>query len=244
MSGGAEQSRRDRVVSILCDQFAEDRIGVEEFETLIDRAHAAQSVTELETLVAGLDMSPSVGSSLLQEPVTQPIQPSAAELPQAPSRKVESPAPHPPAPATSPREQDSVIAVFGGASRRGHWQVARRTRVVAVFGGADIDLREVEFADGVTEVHVVAAWGGVEILVPPDLPVEVAGVAVFGGFEGHGTSQAQVRGASILRVSGLAFMGGVEVKARYPGESARDAKRRRRLERKNRRRALKRVRRG
>ena len=239
-----EQSKRDRVVSILCDQFAEDRIGVEEFEALIDRAHSAKSLTELETLVADLDMSPNATASLLQEPVAQPIQPMPVEPAQAPNPGVESPTPHPVASAALPKEQDTVIAVFGGASRRGHWQIARRTRVVAVFGGADIDLREVEFATGVTEMHVVAAWGGVEILVPPNLPVEVAGVAVFGGFEGHGTSQAQGRGASILRITGLAFMGGVDVKVRYPGESARDAKRRRRLERKNRRRALKQVRRG
>jgi hypothetical protein len=35
-----------------------------------------------------------------------------------------------------------------------------------------------------------------------------------------------------VRVTGLALMGGVDVMVRYPGESARDAKRRNREERK------------
>ena len=40
----------------------------------------------------------------------------------------------------------------------------------------------------------------------------------------------------VLRLSGIAVLGGVEAQTRYPGESARDYKRRRREERKRRQR--------
>ena len=77
--------------------------------------------------------------------------------------------------------------------------------------------------------------------MPPGLNVESDGVAIMGGFaHQEDTSRNPDPDAPILRLKGLAIMGGVDVSIRYPGESNRDAKRRL----KELMRAQKRIRRG
>jgi hypothetical protein len=83
--------------------------------------------------------------------------------------------------------------------------------------------------------------GGAEIIVPPGLTVESDGIAILGGFEHlEDVAVKEDPAAPVLRLKGLALMGGVDVNIRYPGESARDAKKRL----KERRREQRRLRRG
>jgi hypothetical protein len=85
----------------------------------------------------------------------------------------------------------------------------------------------------VTEVHAVAFWGGIEVIVPPWLPVETSGVGIMGGFEHRQDSPpTDDPDAPVLRISGVAIMGGVEVTVRLSGESSKEARRRRKEERK------------
>jgi hypothetical protein len=100
-------------------------------------------------------------------------------------------------------------------------------------GGCEMDLREAQLAPGVTEIMVVAFMGGVEIVVPPWLQVEVSGIGIMGGFDHKQSAPpAHGPGAPVVRISGLAMMGGASVSVRYPGESASDARRRVKQERK------------
>jgi hypothetical protein len=77
------------------------------------------------------------------------------------------------------------------------------------------------------------------------MTVESHGIGILGGFEHVGD---EIRGhdpdAPVLRVSGVALMGGVDIRVRHPGESARDARRRRRQERREKRRLVRRRVRG
>jgi hypothetical protein len=106
-------------------------------------------------------------------------------------------------------------------------------------GGTELDFREAVLSPGVTEVHCYTVWGGIEIIVPPGINVESHGLALLGGFEhaGDGGAPADV-GAPTLRITGVAFMAGVDISVRLPGESAREARRRRRQERREHRRRL------
>ena len=75
--------------------------------------------------------------------------------------------------------------------------------------------------------------GGVEIVVPPEMAVGVDGMALLGGFENQ--TDAPLRSdpdSPTLRIQGLAVLGGVNVEVRLLGETSRQAKKRRRLERK------------
>jgi hypothetical protein len=53
--------------------------------------------------------------------------------------------------------------------------------------------------------------GGVEIIVPDDIDVETEGTGIMGGFE-HFAHTSDDPDAPLLRITGFAIMGGVEIK--------------------------------
>jgi hypothetical protein len=104
---------------------------------------------------------------------------------------------------------------------------------LGVLGGTSLDFRDALLGPGITDLNVLVALGGVDIIVPPEMAVDVNGMAVLGGFE-HETDTPLRHDPNLptLRVQGLAVLGGVNVEVRLPGETPRQAKKRRRLERK------------
>jgi hypothetical protein len=206
----AVRERRERTITALCDHFAQDRLTLDELETRLDLAHKAVQVSELDALLA--DISTAA--------------PATPALPE-PQRYIPS----------SQGEDDTrlIFALMGGAERRGNWRPGSKNIVMSVMGGSMLDFRETELPPGVTEVWVFACMGGCEIIVPPTLSVETHGFALMGGFGQFADSPPPAPGAPVLRINGFAIMGGVEIYVRLPGESARDAKRRRKEERQLRR---------
>ena len=214
---------RDVTIDALCEHFANDIMSVEEFERRVDAAHAATSVDALKELLQDL---PGGGVPAVVEPQTTP-----------------SPAPDSQFTVTSAgqvKEQGFIVAIMGGSARKGRWSPARKNYSIAVMGGCELDFREAVMGPGVTELQVFTLCGGVEVIVPPGLNVESHAIAIMGGFEHRGDDYHNPDPhAPTLRITGVAIMGGVEVTVRHPGETARDARRRRKLERKERRRRMK-----
>src|SRR5690606_8880902 len=99
---------------------------------------------------------------------------------------------------------------------KGVWNPPANLYVVAVMGGSLLDFRDAQLGPGVTNVIVVAIMGGVEIVVPPGLRVESNGIGIMGGFEHAGHHQVETPSGDgpVLRISGVAIMGGVEIKER------------------------------
>jgi hypothetical protein len=217
------KERRERTIEALCDHFAHDRLELDEFEARLDTAHRARSLEELHGLLQDL-------------PATRGPEPSASGLAQAAralsdreyvehtlqrgSRAV----------SDAMRDTRTLIAVMSGVERRGAWTPARKNMVIAMMGGAELDFREVALPAGVTEVMALCMMGGVTVIVPPDLAVDANGIAIMGGFE-HISPRQVVADAPVLRITGFCLMGGVEVHVRLPGESASQAAKRRRAER-------------
>lgn len=223
--GGQPMSQRRQVtIDALCDHFANDVMTMEEFERRVEQAHKAESAADLKALLRDLP-----GGDL---PAATDGTPARAP---APRREFSVTA------AAHVKDKEFVLACLGGATRKGRWKAARTNYAVAVLGGTELDFREAILGPGVTEVRVVAVCGGVDIIVPPGLNVESHGLAVMGGFDAFGDDEVgdpEDPDAPRLRITGVACMGGVDVTMRYPGETAREAKRRRRAERKGRRRRL------
>lgn len=206
------QAQRDTVIARLCEHFAQDHITEVQLESLIDRAHRA---TQVEQLRALLDELPALRGATVPANV-----PSAEERGGVPAER-----------------RQTVVAIMGGAERKGAWLPARTVHVFALMGGAVLDFRDVQLPPGRTDVEAVAIMGGVEIIVPPGLRVSSDGIGILGGFEHSGETSAtgDDAGAPVLRVTGVALMGGVEITERRPGESEREAARRRRIEERSRR---------
>jgi len=204
---------RQVTIDALCEHFANDSIPMEEFERRVEVAHRAGSVEELKGLLRDLP-----GGNLPARAENQAV---PATRPRA---KVTA--------AAHVKEQAFVVAIMGGAARKGRWSPARRNFAFTLMGGAELDFREAILPPGVTDVQIVTIMGGVEILVPPGINVESHGIGIMGGFEDVSGSGAYDPDAPTLRIAGLALMGGVDIQVRHPGESARDARRRLRSERK------------
>lgn len=194
------------MIDQLCTHFAYDHLVERELERRLDAAHAATTGEELALLVADLPALPDAAAGVLE----------ALEL----------------APPGTVRDQQIVAAVMGGTERKGAWTPAKQVVAIAVMGGVVLDFREARFGPGETTVDVLALMGSVEILVPPGLRVEASGIGIMGGFDSsEANGEGSGAGAPALRINGLALMGGVEVSQRRPGESAREAKLRRRRRR-------------
>lgn len=105
-----------------------------------------------------------------------------------------------------------VVGVFSGARRSGPWRPADPTRAVAVLGSCQLDLSGVDLAP---ETHIVAVtvFGGIEVLVPEGVGVDLGGFALFGGRDDK-TSAHRRPGAPIVRVDCRALVGGVTVRTR------------------------------
>ena len=163
-------------------------------EDRLDLVYAAQSAAQLQSVLAGL---PPMPNDTLDAGAAPLIAPSSA----MPMRGV-------------------VLAVLGGAARKGSWLLPRELKVVAIMGGVEIDLREAKFAPGVTQIDVTAFMGGVKIIVPRGVRVEILGAAVMGGFETDaGDAAALDPNQPVLRVTGLAIMAGVDVKVKRPAKA-------------------------
>jgi hypothetical protein len=72
--------------------------------------------------------------------------------------------------------------VILGASKlgKGPWRPGKKVTTFAFLGGSEIDFREAELEEGVTEVNVISILGDVNIVVNPDIPVTISGISVLG----------------------------------------------------------------
>jgi class 3 adenylate cyclase len=105
-----------------------------------------------------------------------------------------------------------VMAVLGGATRQGRWRVPEQCTVVAVLGGCMLDLRAAQLSAPVTTITAVAIMGGVEVIVPPGVHVEMHGVPLMGGWSNHVREEELPSDAPQVHIHGFALMGGVEVR--------------------------------
>lgn len=180
----ASDADRDRAASVLNEALAQGRLTAEEHSERLDALYAAKTHADIVPVIDDL-------------PGT-----AGAAVPSAGAGSL--------ATATPGRR---MTAIFGGISRKGRWHPEPATRILAVFGGAELDFREADLPAREITVSAVAVFGGVSITVPPEMRVIDTGSAVMGGREIAGESAASAApDAPVLRITGTCVFGGVEVK--------------------------------
>lgn len=100
--------------------------------------------------------------------------------------------------------------VFSGSDVSSVSQSFKGGSITAVFGGAEVDLRQATLAPN-ARLDVFVAFGGVELKVPPSWHVIVKGLPIFGGFENK-ASEPPTPDAPKLEIAATAIFGGVEIK--------------------------------
>lgn len=182
---------RARTLAELEHQRTRERISPAEFARRSERAVAAASARELRPLVADLLERDAAA-------VPAPVEAGADAI----------------GTAHQGADHDWAFAVMSGSNRSGRWEPAEHVTALAIMGGVRLDFREAALLEGVeTNVTAYCLMGGVEIIVPPDIHVSVAGTGLMGGF-GHVRQTASEPDAPRLHITGLAVMGGVDIKVR------------------------------
>ncbi len=192
---------RHRVAEALREAAGEGRLDLEELDERLEAAYAARVYADLVPILADLP-----GSHL--PAVSRSRQPSVR-----PSGSVE--------PA---RRYESSMAIMGGQSRKGVWEVGAEHRAFTLMGGIDLDLREAVFTSDEVEINAVAIMGGIDVYVNAHTKVVVDGVGIMGDFDqARDKVEAQLGPDSpTVRVKGVALMGGVTVRRRpMPDEERR-----------------------
>jgi hypothetical protein len=192
---------RERVAQVLNNAMAEGRLTVDELEERLDKVYSAKTFGDLEPLLRDL-------------PVGNQIQ-----YPLAPPAAGTSPVPMPsPVNKIGGRGTSSgAVAIMSGTDRKGVWTVPPTFTSFAMMGGIEIDLTHARFEEAETTIQAFAFMGGIDIFVPDDIVVQVNGVGFMGAFENHARNQGQpIPGAPLVKITGLAVWGGVDVKHRKP----------------------------
>ena len=107
-----------------------------------------------------------------------------------------------------------VLGIMCGGVRRGRWRPGDEVKALAFWGGCQIDFRGAEWSGPVVHVHAVAIMGGIDIIVPEGVRVEVDGTPIMGGIENRVKDAPTLPGTPIIRVKALAFWGGVVVRSK------------------------------
>jgi hypothetical protein len=181
----ASDADRDHAASVLNEALAEGRLTADEHSERLDSIYAAKTQADLVPLLDDLP-APAVSSSPV--PVTS----------RAPEKAYHG---------------GPIVAIFGGAVRKGRWRVPPASTVVTVFGGADIDLRDAILPGREIIIRAVSVFGGMSITVPPEMRVVDSGIAVFGGRDISGeTPESEGPDAPLLRIQGACVFGGISVR--------------------------------
>lgn len=88
----------------------------------------------------------------------------------------------------------------------------RGGEVYTIFGGADIDLREVKTKDNIVRIELYAIFGGIDLYVPETWRVQINGTPVFGGISNSCKSALKDEEKTVtLILEAYAVFGGIEV---------------------------------
>jgi hypothetical protein len=184
MSIRASDADRERVAQVLHKAMAEGRLTVAELDERLTGLYQAKTFGELVPFSRDLP-----GAQLVAVP-------AAAEV----------------APRVGGRATSSTsVAIMSQSTRTGNWVVPERYTAVAFWGEVKLDLREASFEAGECTIQATAIMAAVEVIVPPELAVHIEGIGIMGEFQKEADG-AGAAGSPVLRITGLALMGAVEVR--------------------------------
>jgi class 3 adenylate cyclase len=191
---------RDRVIEVLRTSCGEGRLTLDEFSERVDTACHAVSLKDVGPILADLPhpFGPDLAGIVSGEADGAPM----------PSTR--------PAPDAAPGRKATrwTVSIMGGSQRRGRWRLRDKTNAVAFMGGCHLDMRNAEVEGPSVVIKAVALMGGIEIIVPEGIEVELGGIAIMGGKEARVKNVPAIPGAPMVQVKAFAFWGGVTVRSK------------------------------
>ena len=180
----ASDADRDTAAAVINNALAEGRLSAEEHSERLDAIYAAKTHADLVPL---LDDLPGQRAAVAAGVASGTL--------------------------AGPSRGGRIVAIFGGATRKGAWHAESVISVLTVFGGAELDFRDAILPGKEVILKATSVMGGVEVIVPPEMRVVDNGIAILGGREITGNpGEAASPEAPVLRVEGTCVLGGIEVK--------------------------------
>ncbi|MFE9474030.1 MULTISPECIES: DUF1707 SHOCT-like domain-containing protein [Streptomyces] len=189
----ASDTDRERVAEVLRDALAEGRLDMGEFEERLEATYAARTYGELAPITRDLPAGSAPAPVSFSKAPVQGDDGWASRI------------------VGGEGSSSGGIAILSGFERKGRWTVPKRFKCFAFLGGANLDLRDANFADREVEINIVALLGGAQITVPPGVEVVVRGLGIMGAFEHPRDEGLCEPGAPRVVIGGFAFWGGVGV---------------------------------
>ncbi|MET9712747.1 DUF1707 SHOCT-like domain-containing protein [Nocardiopsis alba] len=205
----ASDADRDQVAERLREALAEGRLTPVEHEERLDTLYRAKTIGELAPIVSDL---PSTGAPGPVPGYGGTDRPDGMEILGSDARDL----------AGQSKGSENLVAVFGGAERRGRWLVEPRTNVSVLCGGVELDLREAVLSRHEVTIQLAVIMGGVDITVPHGVRVINNTSAILGGADLHGTDQVTDPNAPVVHLTGSCMLGGVDVKAKKSKKKRKD----------------------
>lgn len=209
---------RSSAVETLSEAMANGQLSISEFDERSGQAHAAIQRSELVDLLDDLVDEPAAllfGVGAVERRATGDVA-EAGESSDAQRHRELVLAQAQNMVTGEGSETGFSLTIFGGTEKsagvlpKNHWNFT-------VFGGTDFDLRHCRFSDPVTTLWLNSIFGGVDVVVPEGVRVDMGNLGIFGGSELIVESGAIHPGslpanAPLLKIRGLSVFGGVTVK--------------------------------
>jgi hypothetical protein len=181
---------REEVIDQLIVNYGHEELSLEAFERRLDQALASDDASELDELVADLELKVDEGYTDQKHAELDLV----LDYDYAGTRDVEY-----------------SINIFGGNSRGGQWNVPKEIKMINLFGGGEIDFTEARFTHPSVRIKMLTLFGGASIYVREDINTVSKIISIFGGTDNSAPSSRNSN-APVVIVEGLVMFGGVDIK--------------------------------
>lgn len=107
-----------------------------------------------------------------------------------------------------------TVAIFSGIEQTGQFILPKDYRISAIMGGCLIDLSRAQLESPTSTIHILAIMGGVQILVPQGIRVDIEGFPIMSGIAKHVQDENLPFDAPIIHIQCKAIMSGIEIKTK------------------------------
>lgn len=107
----------------------------------------------------------------------------------------------------------NITCLFGGTEQRVTGSGFSGGQATAVFGGANIDLRDAVLAEGGATIDITAVFGGATLRVPDNWAVDMRTTNLLGGVEDKRARPSHEAAGGRLTITGLCLFGGITLES-------------------------------
>lgn len=105
-----------------------------------------------------------------------------------------------------------TAAVFGGIKQRIVSKDFKGGEVVAVFGGAEVNLTQADMQFP-AEIEITAVCGGVKLVIPTNWRINNESAVIFGGIDDKRPPAPETDSQKVLTIKGTCIFGGIEIRS-------------------------------